>query len=143
MTRRQAALAGAAAATAWAALEPLDRRLFGSDYSDVALLGKAVTRSRLWPVAGLAIHAANGAGFGVAFRELQVRTGYDPRGLALGLALVENVALYPLNAVVDRHHPASGEPGIPRNMLSSPRAFALATWRHAVFGVLLGRLAGD
>jgi len=143
MTRRRAALAGAAAATAWAALEPLDRRLFGSDYSDVALLGKVVTRSRLWPVAGLAIHAANGAGFGVAFRELQVRTGYDPRALALGLALVENAALYPLNAVVDRHHPASGEPGIPRNMLSSPRAFALATWRHAVFGVLLGRLAGD
>jgi hypothetical protein len=143
MTRRRAALAGAAAATAWAALEPLDRRLFGSDYSDVALLGKTVTRSRLWPVAGLAIHAANGAAFGVAFRELQLRTGYEPRRLALGMALVENVALYPLNAVVDRHHPASGEPGIPRNMLSSPRAFALATWRHALFGVLLGRLAGD
>ena len=59
-------LAGAAAATAWAALEPLDRRLFRSDYSDVALLGKAVTRARLWPVAGLVVHAANGAAFGLA-----------------------------------------------------------------------------
>ena len=140
MTRRRAALAGAAAATAWAALQPLDKRLFRCDYSDVALLGKAVTRSRLWPVAGLAVHAGNGAAFGVAYRELQVRTGYEPRRLALALA--EHVTLYPLNAVVDRRHPASGEQGVPPNLLSSPRAFALATWRHALFGVVLGRLAG-
>jgi hypothetical protein len=141
MTRRRAALAGATAATAWAALQPLDRRIFRSDYSDVALLGKAVTRSRLWPVVGLAAHAANGAAFGVAFRELQLRTGYEPRRLALGLALAEHIVLYPLNAVVDDRHPASGEQGVPRNLLSSPRAFAQSTFRHAVFGVLLGRLA--
>jgi hypothetical protein len=141
MTRRRAALAGAAAATAWAALQPLDKRLFRSDYSDVALLGKAVTRSRLWPVVGLAVHAGNGAAFGLAFRELQVRTGYEPRRLALAMALAENVALYPLNSVVDAKHPASGERGVPRHMLSSPRAFAQATCRHTVFGVLLGRFA--
>jgi len=142
MTRSRAALAGAAAATAWAVLQPLDKRAFRCDYSDVALLGKAVTRSRLWPLAGLAIHAGNGAAFGVAFRELQERTGYEPRRLALALALAENVALYPLNAVVDRRHPARGERGIPPNMLSNPRAFAQATFRHALFGVALGRLAG-
>src|SRR3954454_22765482 len=141
MTRGRAAIAGAAAAAVWAAQQPLDRRVFGCDYSDVALLGKAVTRSRLWPVAGVAVHAANGALFGLAFRELQARTGYEPRGLALALALTENVALYPLNAVVDRKHPASGEPGVPKHLLSSPRAFAQATWRHALFGVVLGRLA--
>jgi hypothetical protein len=141
VTRRRAAIAGAAAATAWAALEPLDRRLLRSDYSDVALLGKAVTRSRLWPLAGLAIHAGNGAVFGLAYRELHERTGYEPRRLALALALAEHVALYPLSAVVDRRHPASGQPGVPANLLSSPRAFAQATLRHAVFGVLLGRLA--
>jgi hypothetical protein len=142
MTRRRAALAGAAAATAWAALQPLDKRLFRCDYSDVALLGKAVTRSRLWPVAGLAVHTGNGAAFGLAYRELQARTGYDPRRLALALALAEHVTLYPLNAVVDRRHPASGEQGVPPNLLSSLRAFAQATWRHALFGVMLGRLAG-
>ena len=141
MTRRRAALAGAGAAIAWAAQQPLDRRVFRSDYSDVALLGKAVTRSRLWPVAGLAIHAANGAAFGLAYRELQLRSGYGPRRLALGLALAEHVALYPLNAIVDRHHPASGEPGVPHDLLTSPRAFAQATYRHTLFGVLLGRLA--
>jgi hypothetical protein len=143
VTRQRAALAGAAAATAWAALQPLDKQLFRCDYSDIAVLGKAVTRSRLWPVAGLAVHAANGAAFGLAFRELQVRTGYEPRRLALVLSLVEHVALYPLTAIVDSRHPASGERGVPAHMLSNPRAFAQATWRHALFGVLLGRFAAD
>ena len=67
--RSRAALGGAAAACVWAAAEPVDRRLFRYDYSDVALLGKWVTRSRSWPVAGLALHAANGAMFGLAFDE--------------------------------------------------------------------------
>ncbi len=107
----------------------------------MALLGKAVTRSRMWPVAGLALHAANGALFGLAYRELQARTAYGPRRLAVSLALAEHVVLYPLNAVVDRRHPARGEPGLPP-LLSSRRAFAQATYRHALFGVLLGRLAG-
>jgi len=140
VTRRRAALAGAVAATVWAAQQPLDRRCFRCDYSDVALLGKAVTRTRLWPVAGLALHAANGALFGLAYRELQARTAYEPRRLALSLALAEHVVLYPLNAVVDRRHPARGEPGLPP-LLASPRAFAQATYRHALFGVVLGRLA--
>ena len=141
MTRRRAALAGAAAAVAWAALQPLDKRLFRCDYSDVALLGKGVTRSRRWPLAGLALHTANGALFGLGYRELQARTEYEPRRLALSLALAEHVTLYPLNAVVDSRHPARGEKGLPP-LLSSPRAFAQATWRHALFGLLLGRLAG-
>jgi hypothetical protein len=124
----------------WAALEPLDKRVFGCDYSDVALLGKALTRSRMWPIAGVAIHAGNGALFGLAYRELQTRTAYEPRRLALSLALAEHAALYPLNAIVDRRHPARGEKGVPP-LLSNPRAFAQATYRHALFGVLLGRLA--
>jgi len=61
--------------------------------------------------------------------------------LAIGMALGEHLALYPLNALVDRFHPARGEPGVPP-LLTSPRAFAQATWRHLVFGALLSRLAG-
>ena len=135
-----AAAAGAAAATVWGLIEPLDQRLLRCDYSDVALLGKAVTRGRHWRLAGFALHAANGAAFGVAVHELHARSGVDKRRLALGLALVENVALYPLSALVDRYHPARGEPGIPP-LLTNPRAFLQATWRHTVFGVVLGRLA--
>ena len=135
----RAAAAGAAAATVWAALEPLDRRLLGCDYSDVALLGKAVSR-RHWLVAGLTIHALNGAAFGLAFDAARRRIPVPPRRLALGAALTEHVALYPLSFFVDRYHPARGEPGIPP-LLRNPRAFAQATVRHAIFGVVLGRLA--
>jgi hypothetical protein len=136
----RAAAAGAAAATVWGLLEPLDRKVFRCDYSDVALLGKAVTRGPHWRAAGFAVHAANGALFGLAFEELARRTGAGRRRLALGGALVEHVALYPLSGLVDRYHPARGEPGIPP-LLANPRAFAQATWRHALFGALVGRLA--
>ncbi len=135
----RAAAAGALAATAWAALEPLDRRLFRCDYSDVALLGKAVTR-RHWLPVGLAVHATNGALFGVTYEVIRRRTGLPRRPLALGMALAEHLVLYPLCWFVDRYHPARGEPGIPP-LLRNPRAFAQATARHALFGVLLGRWA--
>ena len=137
--RLRAAAAGAAAATVWAALEPLDRRFLGCDYSDVALLGKAVSR-RHWLLAGLTIHALNGTAFGLAFDAARRRVHVPPRRLALAAALTEHVALYPLSFFVDRYHPARGEPGIPP-LLKNPRAFAQATMRHAVFGLVLGRLA--
>ena len=138
--RTRAAAAGAAAALAWAALEPVDRRVLRYGYSDVALLGKAVTRGRAWPVAGLTLHAVNGAVFGLFYAEVARRTRAAPRPLAVGLALAEHVALYPLGFVVDRWHPARGEPGLPP-LLRSGRAYAQATVRHAVFGLVLGRLA--
>jgi hypothetical protein len=137
----RAALAGAAAALVWGALEPIDKRVFRNDYSDVALLGKFVTRTRAWPVAGFALHAVNGAAFGLAFAEVRRRTSAPPLRLAVGLALAEHVALYPLSYVVDRKHPARGEPGV-RNVWS-PRGFAQATARHALFGAMLGRLADE
>jgi hypothetical protein len=132
--------AGAVAATVWGLAEPLDQRLLRYDYSDVALLGKAVTRGPRWRAAGLALHAANGLAFGLAFEAIQRRTALDRQRLALGLALAEHVALFPLSYFVDRYHPARGEPGIPP-LLASRRAFAQATWRHALFGAVLGRLA--
>ncbi len=139
MTRARSAAAGAAAAAAWAAVEPLDTRVAHWDCSDVALLGKAATRSRAWPAVGLALHCANGAVFGLAFGELRRRTHVGPRRLALGLALAEHLTLYPLAAVVDRRHPARGEPGLAP--MFSARGFALETWRHLLFGAVLGRLA--
>jgi hypothetical protein len=129
------AAAGAVAATAWALLEPLDRRLFRYDYSDVAVLGKFVTRGPAWRPLGLILHAANGAAFGLAYREAKHRRGWS----ALRLAMLEHVALYPLSALVDRRHPARGTAGIPK--LLTQQAFGQATVRHAVFGALLGRLA--
>ncbi len=125
----------------WAAQEPLDQRLLRCDYSDVAILGKAVTRGRSWRRVGVALHVANGALFGLAYHQArQIIPGAGPRRLALGMALAEHVALYPLCYLIDRYHPGRAEPGIPP-LLTNPRAFAQATWRHAVFGLVLGALA--
>jgi hypothetical protein len=121
--RLRAASAGAAAALVWGLQEPLDRRLFGCDYSDVELLGRG-RRS-----VGLVLHAANGALFGLAFDAARRRVDVDQRRLALVLALAEHVATWPLISLVDR------------KLVTSPRAFAQGTYRHALFGVVLGRLA--
>jgi hypothetical protein len=141
VSHARAAGAGAVAAIVWGAIEPLDQRLLRYDYSDVAVLGKAVTRGPRWRLAGFALHAANGAAFGFAFDELRKHLRVDARRLAVAMALAEHLTLYPLCYFVDRHHPARGESGVPP-LLRSPRAFAQATWRHAVFGAILGRLAG-
>jgi hypothetical protein len=122
--RLRAAAAGAVAAVVWGLQEPLDQRVFGCDYSDVEFLGRG---SR--PM-GLAVHAVNGALFGVAFDAIRRRVDLDQRRLALGLALAEHAALWPFIVFVDR------------GLVTSPRAFAQATYRHALFGVLLGRLSG-
>jgi len=134
------AAAGAVAATVWSVLEPVDERLFGCDYSDVAVLGKAVTRGRGWLAAGLALHAVNGAVFGLAYDVVRRRSPLGDRTTAVAMALAEHVALYPLSGLIDRHHPRRGEDGIPP-LLTNPRAFAQATVRHALFGAVLGALA--
>jgi hypothetical protein len=136
--RLRAAGAGSVAALVWGALEPLDRRLFRHDYSDVAVLGKAFTRGPGWRPLGLAIHALNGAIFGLVLFEAARRTSRDPRRLAPALALLEHLTLFPTGRLVDRYHPARGEPGV--EQLFSMPAFGQATVRHALFGAVLGAL---
>jgi hypothetical protein len=136
----RAAAAGAAAATVWSLVEPLDRRLFRFPYSDVAILGKAVTRGPLWRPVGLVWHAANGAAAGVLFDAVSRRVGGSTMRNAVGFALVEHLALYPLTAVSDRVHPARGDADLPP-LWGSRRGFAQATFRHLLFGVVLGALA--
>lgn len=131
------AIAGAVAAGLWAAQQPLDKRAFSSGYDDVALLGKLVTRDAGWPLAGLAIHAANGAVFGAAYALAKPFIPGPPPARALACALAEHLALWPLGRLVDRHHPARRELA---QMSGNSRAFAQAAWRHALFGLTLGAL---
>jgi hypothetical protein len=140
-SRVRAAAAGVAAAGVWGLQEPLDRRVFRNDYSDVAVLGKALTAGQAWWPLGMAVHLANGALFGLTYAELRRRAPIEPRRLAFAMALGEHLALYPLSYFVDRYHPRRGEPGVVS--LLSLRGFAQATWRHALFGLVLGRAAGD
>jgi hypothetical protein len=131
------ALAGAVAAGVWAAQSPLDQRIFGVPYLDQELLGKAVTRGRAWHPVGVVLHVLNGAAFGAAYANVAPSLPLPPvaRGPAAGLA--EHLATWPLTVLVDEHHPARGE--LPR-LARNPRAFAQATWRHLLFGVVLGEI---
>jgi hypothetical protein len=129
------AAAGAIAAAAWAAGEPVLQRLVRTPYSDVRLLGRLVTRGRGWPAAGVALHVANGAVFGAAFE----RAGL--RGVKAGVlaAEAENAALWPALALVDRFHPDRRDGTWPP-LARSPRVAAYELLAHALFGAVLGAL---
>jgi hypothetical protein len=131
------ALAGATAAGLWAAQQPLDKRIFGSSYDDVELLGKLVTRGPGWPPAGLGMHMVNGAAFGAVYALLRPLVPAPPLAAGIGAALAEHVALWPLGVLVDRHHPARSdlEP-----LAGNRRAFVQSGWRHLLFGVVLAEL---
>jgi hypothetical protein len=129
-------LAGAFAAMVWAVQQPLDQRVFGVPFSDVELLGKAVTRGPRWRAIGTAMHLANGAAFGVLYANLAPRAHALPawaRGPAA--ALGEHLASWPAVALSDRLHPARAELPV---LSGSHRAFAQAAWRHLLFGAVLG-----
>jgi hypothetical protein len=131
------ALAGSAAAAVWAAQQPLDRRVFGLAYDDTELLGKLVTRGPAWPVAGVALHLANGAAFGALYANLAPRLPLPSWARGPLASLAEHLASWPLTTVTDRLHPARDDLPV---LAVDPRAFAQATWRHLVFGVVLGEL---
>lgn len=135
---RQGAAAGCVAAAAWAASEPVLGRLarIGS-YSDVRLLGRGAVRNRAWPAVGLALHLTNGALFGAAF----ARAGL--RGVRAGVAVaqLENLALWPALALVDRVHP-DRRAGVWPPLVRNPRVAAYEVAVHALFGAVLGALTG-
>jgi hypothetical protein len=127
------AFAGALAAAAWQACDPLFARACGTPYSDSQLIGPFITRGRYEWVANLATHAAAGATFGHLFERLGGRTVRQ----GVVAALAENAILWPGIAVFDRIHPKRRDGTWPR-LLTSPRAFASASAGHAFFGALLG-----
>jgi hypothetical protein len=131
------AFAGAVAAGVWAAQQPLDKPVFGVDYDDTELLGKAITRGPAWPVVGMVLHLGNGAAFGATYAALAPRLPLPSWSRGPVAALAEHLATWPLTIVADRVHPARDD--LPA-LSASWRAFAQATWRHLVFGVVLGEL---
>src|SRR5215217_8309195 len=131
------ALAGGLAAGLWAAQQPLDRRVGGSSYDDVELLGKLLTRGPAWPLAGAGLHVGNGAAFGAIYAQLRPFLPGPPAVRGLVAAMAEHVCLWPLGALADRLHPARDELA---SLWGDRRALAQATWRHAVFGLGLGLL---
>ncbi|MGH3004923.1 MAG: hypothetical protein ACRDOS_03295 [Gaiellaceae bacterium] len=131
------ALAGMAAAAAWAAAEPLASRLLRPPpgYSDVRLLGAVLTQRPAWRPVGIGLHLGNGALFGAAFE----RFGGGGVGQGVLAAQAENLALWPGMAVVDRLHPDRKSGAWPP-LLRSRRVFAYEAAVHALFGAVLGLL---
>jgi hypothetical protein len=131
------AIAGGVAALVWAAQQPLDKRVFGCDYDDVEMLGKLVTTDAGWPAAGLALHVQNGALFGAAYAQARPFLPGHPLVSALIASMAENFGSWPAARLVDNFHPAPGD--IPK-LVGNRRALAQATWRHLVFGVVMGEV---
>jgi hypothetical protein len=131
------AVCGAVGAATWALQQPLDKLVFGHGYDDVELLGKAVTRGDAWYPTGLALHMGNGALFGAIYANVAPALPLPAPARGPAAALLEHVVLWPLGAVTDRFHPARKE--LPK-LVTSRRAFAQSTWRHLLFGLVLGEL---
>ena len=129
------AAAGAVGAAVWAAQEPLDKRVFGVDYSDVELLGKAVTRGDEWPAVGLAMHLANGAAFGAAYALAKPFLPGPPVARSLIAGMAEHFGTWPFIGIAERVHPARAD--LPK-LAGNARALAQATWRHVLFAVVVG-----
>ena len=131
------AVCGAVAAAVWALEQPLDKVVFRSRYDDVELLGRAVVRSENWYPVGLAWHMQNGALFGAVYANLAPVLPVPPAARGPLVSLAENFISWPLGHVSDRIHPARRE--LPK-LGGNRRALAQATWRHLLFGVVLGEL---
>ena len=129
------AAAGVVAAAAWAAAEPALGRVLGTPFSDVRLLGRLAVRGRAWPVAGVALHLANGAAFGWAFERR--RLGGAQQGVLAAEA--ENLVLWPTLLAVDRIHPDRRDGTWPR-LVTDRRVAAYEVATHALFGAILGML---
>ena len=127
------AAAGAVAATTWTVVEPLAAKAFGTDYTDTRLLGRMISERR-WALAGVAAHAANGAGFGALFG-LAGRGGVRDGLLWTG---AETIGTWPGMALLDRIHPDRRSGRWPRPLLTDRRVFAQEVAMHALFGLILG-----
>jgi hypothetical protein len=131
------AVCGAVAAAVWALEQPLDKLVFGSRFDDVELLGRLWVRGDAWYPAGLALHMENGAIFGAMYANVAPLLPLPPVARGPAVALLENALTWPLGRVADRFHPARSK--LP-TLTGNRRALAQATWRHLLFGVVLGEL---
>src|SRR5262245_32741738 len=134
---RKGALAGALAALVYVAEIPVDKRLVGYGYDDVALLGRPFSADRRrWLPLGIlgngTIGLAAGAAGGLLWPYLPGPAWL--RGLLFAQA--ENAALFPLAIPLDRHHPLIRRGAHPA-VWSRP-AFFQSILRHLAFGVAFG-----
>src|SRR4051794_18825046 len=136
----QVVAAGLLAGLAFVAEELVDERLLGNVYSDMKLLGYAVTtRSPHWQILALLIHEFNSLVFAFSYHRL-LGPRLPGRGWRRGLlaAMIESTGLWPLVYLANEVHPGIKRGAMPR--IAGPRDFVAATARHIAFGLVLGAL---
>ena len=134
----RAVAAGLAASAAYLATNALDMRLLRYQQSDLVLLGRLLPPLRpVWPLAGLVLHTGFGLALAIVYAALARERLPGPGWLrGILLATAENLLLWPLVPLVDRHHPAVRAGLMPP--LNRPRPFLQAVLRHLAFGAVLG-----
>jgi hypothetical protein len=85
----------------------------------------------------VALHLQNGAAFGATYAHLRPFLPGPAVMRGVLASLIEHAALWPLVRLTDAHHPARRE--LPK-LAGNQRALAQATWRHVLFGAVLGEL---
>jgi hypothetical protein len=133
-TSLRGGVAGAVATVVMTFEQPLDQRLFDSEYDDVEVLGKLARGDYWWPI-GFVLQVQNGASLGAAYARLKPSLPGSAVRRGPLAALIEHVAAWPLTVLFDRYHPAREE--LPK-LATNGRAFGQTTIRHAVFGIVLG-----
>lgn len=136
---RAAALAGLVAGAFYLEAMELDLAFFRRNTGDLVLLGRPfVKRAARARTAGLAIHLGNSAALGVVYALLaEARLSGAPWRRGVLFASLENVVLYPLTAL-DQKHPAVRDGQIDRYW--NAEAFVQSVPRHAAYGAVLGFL---
>lgn len=131
------AMAGVAAAGAYAMEQAVDLRALNYPTDDRLLLGRVVTRDnedakRI----GLAMHLMNGAAVGIVYALIaEPRLPGSPLARGLTFTMGETLALFPLMSL-GRFHPAIKDGSLASYWTRT--GFVQQVLRHVAFGVMLG-----
>lgn len=139
---RQIVIAGLLSGTAFLVEHALDQALWPTGYSDMKLLGMALTRRRpqyLW--IGVPWHLLNSIGFAWAYaRVVGPRLPGSPVLRGVLMALIENNVLwFTLIPLTNRLHPAVRDGSMPPIRVGGVDWW-VGNLRHLALGLVLGRL---
>ena len=131
-------VSGLAAGAAFAAVLEADLRLTGRMVDDLIVLGRPFVKDPSHArAAGLAVHAANSVALASLYALVEKRIPGPPWFKGVLFANVENVLLYPVTVLEDKH-PAIRDGQVDR-YFTWP-AFWQSVPRHVAYGAVLGVL---
>jgi hypothetical protein len=134
------AISGLAAGAAFVAVLEADLRLTGRNVDDLLVLGRPLVKDpKHARTVGCVIHAVNSLVLASLYAAIEHRMPGPPWLKGIVFANVENMILYPVTVLEDRH-PAIRDGQVDR-YFNWP-AFWQSVPRHVAYGVVLGTLHG-